>query len=70
MIGVEINLETGEVSEIKTEKRLRTQKGKSLLQFPEEYVVIDIETTGLSPQWDEIIEVAALKILNGEIVDN
>jgi len=31
MIGVEINLETGEVSEIKTEKRLRTQKGKSLL---------------------------------------
>ncbi|WP_282798442.1 exonuclease domain-containing protein [Lactococcus lactis] len=69
MIGVEINLETGEVSEIKTEKRLRTQKGKSLLQFPEEYVVIDIETTGLSPQWDEIIEVAALKILNGEIVD-
>ena len=69
MIGVEINLETGEVSEIKTEKRLRTQKGKSLLQFPEEYVVIDIETTGLSPQWDEIIEVAALKLLNGEIVD-
>lgn len=69
MIGVEINLETAEVSEIKTEKRLRTQKGKSLLQFPEEYVVIDIETTGLSPQWDEIIEVAALKILNGEIVD-
>lgn len=69
MIGVEINLETGEVSEIKTEKRLRTQKGKSLLQFPEEYVVIDIETTGLSPQWDEIIEVAALKISNGEIVD-
>lgn len=69
MIGVEISLETGEVSEIKTEKRLRTQKGKSLLQFPEEYVVIDIETTGLSPQWDEIIEVAALKILNGKIVD-
>ena len=45
----------------------RTEKGKSLLEFPNDYVVIDIETTGLSPEWDDIIELSALKISDGEI---
>ncbi|UOQ85612.1 PolC-type DNA polymerase III [Gracilibacillus salinarum] len=33
------------------------------------YVVFDVETTGLSAIYDTIIELAAVKITNGEIVD-
>lgn len=39
----------------------RTHKGKSLLVFPEDYTVVDIETTGFDPMFDEIIEVAGIK---------
>ena len=34
-----------------------------------EYVSIDIETTGFSPKDDSILEIGAVKIKNGEIVD-
>src|SRR5690606_5579799 len=34
-----------------------------------EYVVFDVETTGLSAIYDTIIELAAVKIHNGEIID-
>lgn len=34
-----------------------------------EYVVLDLETTGLSKHWDEIIEVSCIKIKNGMITD-
>lgn len=34
------------------------------------YIVIDTETTGLSAQRDHIIEISALKIKNGEIIEN
>ncbi|MGI6485177.1 MAG: PolC-type DNA polymerase III [Tepidanaerobacteraceae bacterium] len=34
-----------------------------------EYVVTDIETTGLSTQNDEIIEIGAVKVKNGKIID-
>ncbi|GER69010.1 DNA polymerase III PolC-type [Weizmannia acidilactici] len=33
------------------------------------YVVFDVETTGLSAVYDTIIEVAAIKIKNGEVID-
>ena len=46
------------------------QKGKSLINFPSSYTVIDIETTGLSPEWDSIIEVAAVKVKDNLIVDS
>jgi DNA polymerase III subunit alpha, Gram-positive type len=34
-----------------------------------EYVVFDVETTGLSAMYDTIIELAAVKMRNGEIID-
>ena len=33
------------------------------------YVVFDVETTGLSAVYDTIIELAAVKIKDGEIID-
>lgn len=49
---------------------IREGKGKSLLLSPKNYVLVDIETTGLSPQYDEIIEISAVRIMNNEIVDS
>lgn len=46
----------------------RIYKGKNLLEFPKDYVVLDIETSG-NPYADPIIEVGALKVRNGKIAD-
>lgn len=48
----------------------REFKGKSLINFPSDYTVIDIETTGLDPTYDSIIEVSALRIRGGEIIES
>ena len=37
--------------------------------FDDPYVVFDIETTGFSPLSDRIIEIGAVKVVNGEITD-
>lgn len=47
----------------------RPFKGKSLTNFVDTYTIIDLETTGLSPYYDDIIEVAAIKVKNNKIVD-
>lgn len=47
----------------------RLDKGSSIIDFPSEYMGIDIETTGLDYQFDEIIEIAALHVKDGNIVD-
>ena len=43
------------------------EKGQSL---DDTYVVFDLETTGFSPKNDAIIEIGAVKIKNGVIIDN
>ena len=53
-----------------TEKPRRDSKGKSLLKFVKSYVVLDLETTGLDPRYDEIIELAAIKVVDNKIVDD
>lgn len=35
----------------------------------DKYVVFDIETTGFSPEKNKIIEIGAVKVIGGEIVD-
>ena len=35
----------------------------------QDYVCLDLETTGLDPRCDKIIEIGAVKVRNGEIVD-
>ena len=46
----------------------RAFKGKCLTSFPRSFTCIDIETTGLSPQYDDIIEVSGIKVENGKTV--
>ena len=48
---------------------IREGKGKSIIGFPDNYTIIDLETTGLSPLRDCIIEVSAVKVRNGVIAD-
>lgn len=47
----------------------RTSNRRNLNKFVDDYVLVDIETTGLSPVVDEIIEIGAIKVKNNEIVD-
>lgn len=49
--------------------KARPGKGHSLLTIPQDCTVIDTETTGYDPYWDEIIEIAALRVRGGKIVD-
>ena len=37
--------------------------------FPDTYVVVDLETTGLKPSKDRILEIGAVKVVNGEVAD-
>lgn len=47
----------------------RSMKGNSLMFFPDDYVVIDIEATGFDPNYDEIIEISAVKFRDNLVVD-
>ncbi len=51
-----------------TKDEKRPYKGESLIDFPRNYVVVDIETTGFVPKYDYILEVSAIKVQNNEIV--
>lgn len=55
---------------MKENKIIREFKGKSLIDFPDEFVAIDIETTGFDTEYDEIIEVGAIKIKDGKEIDS
>ena len=42
----------------------RENKGNSIIALPNDYVVIDIETTGLDFLYDDIIEISAIRYAN------
>ena len=45
---------------------LRT--GDKLDKYVSDYTVFDLETTGVSPQTDKVIEISAIKVRNGQAV--
>lgn len=47
----------------------REHKGASLLAARKDYVALDIETTGYDPRWDDIIEIGAIRVRDGQPVD-
>ena len=47
----------------------RRYKGKRLAGYVADYVVFDLETTGVSVEHDVIIEIAAVKVVKGKVVD-
>ena len=59
--GVEANLVDDQVN-------IAYRPSKRILK-EETYVVFDIETTGLSAVYDQIIEIAAVKIYDGAVID-
>lgn len=63
-----INVEMGRFSIVEREKIERTLKGKSTIDLLNDYVVFDIETTGLDSSYDEVIEIGAIKVKNNKIV--
>ena len=44
-------------------------KGKRLNQYVPDYIVFDLETTGISVQHDTIIEISALKVKKGTVTE-
>lgn len=44
-------------------------KGKQICKYVSDYVLFDLETTGISCVYDEIIEISAVKVRNGIIVE-
>ena len=43
-------------------------KGINLNKFVDDYVLVDIETTGFSPVKDDIIEIGAIRVENNQII--
>lgn len=46
-----------------------TGRGKRLVKYVPDYVVFDLETTGMSSVDDAIIEISAIKVRNGNVTD-
>lgn len=44
-------------------------RGKSIKEYVSGYVVFDLETTGVSCKNDSIIEISAVKVMGGKVVD-
>ena len=52
-----------------TQIKDRAEKGSSIIAFPNDYTVIDTETTGFDLVYNSIIEVAAVRVRDGKVQD-
>ncbi len=48
---------------------LSNEIGKRLFTYVKDYVVFDLETTGLSCDYDNVVEISAVKVIDGKAVD-
>lgn len=48
---------------------LGRNKGKRIEKYIGDYVVFDLETTGVSCYNDQVVEISAVKVKNGQIVE-
>lgn len=48
---------------------MERNKGKRIGKYVKDYVVFDLETTGVSPERDSIIEISALKVRDHRVVE-
>lgn len=72
MFNIFANKDKIEISETSShieEKKSIRHKGSSLLSMPNNYIVLDLETTGYNPRFDEIIEVACIRYSGSQKID-
>lgn len=48
---------------------LGNKKGKMICGYVPDYVLFDLETTGTSCIYDEVIEISAVKVRSGKVVE-
>lgn len=48
---------------------LSEKQGKRLISYVSDYTVFDLETTGISSARDQVIEISAVKVRNGKVID-
>ncbi|MGF0034472.1 exonuclease domain-containing protein [Bariatricus sp. SGI.154] len=48
---------------------LGNNRGKKIEKYTSDYVVFDLETTGISSTYDEVIEISGVKVRNRQVVD-
>lgn len=55
---------------IEVENMLGKNKGRKLTEYVHDYTVYDLETTGVNVNKDRVVEIAAVKVRDGIVVDD